>query len=728
MPFVAAAVSWASLSKVYAEMRSELIAEGASVTAFDAALGAFDRLPHDDCGDFDGPPMTGTPDSSCPRARAMGPAGGEELGMAEWDSAVDCGVLVRVAAGVPDEKFQSAAPGASDRKSTSDPQFIESISDLPRGSGDRFESATATSSPATWGVSLEEAWEGAWHPVFAVWRSGSNRARARLIADLRGVNALFPPPPTFVLPSFASAIQWDKVKYMMKLDLVSAFWAVRVSRRLQSLFQCRAPSGRAGVYSWVGLPMGWSYSPFLFHTMLEPVLEFVRAKGHRVGKYLDDFVVAALESSSCARAFACLVAAVERCGFAYCRKKTSSEPVRDLVFLGMGIDTVSEAFYWPADKAASIVGWARAMHGERRVPRAALQSWLGKAAFLCQVCPLLASWRRSLERSLAPLESGDLPGNITVTDAMSEELTFWSNVDVMIGTTFPFAGASRVVVSTDASDTGGGVRVCFANGEWREYAVSLPMELRAASSGAREMYVSLQGLRVLEALSVPLWRVCVDIYTDSTASAGALRRGGRRNEMIDISRDILGFQVRHGASISVHWVPREGMVREDELSRVGRGDGAAIVRAAYETITTFGFGRPAEYDMFADAGNTVCRDFASLVPGQGVAYDGLRVPVRAFTWAFPPFQLARVAARHLASSGLQAILVAPTGTIAQGWSCCIRMPADLPVLLRAPTFDPPAVCAPLPLTAYVYGGVRPHGVRSEVSMGRNYEVVECTWT
>lgn len=673
-------------------MRSELTSAGLPVEGFDVAMAAFEALPHDAAGDFDGPPCTVTQGRQArPEPRTMGPPGAEELGIQEFDSAVASGTLVRI-----------------------EPSHHEKgICALP-------EDQLDVQSDVSWETGLAGSWknmDGFWHPVFAVFRSSTNRERARLIADMREINSLFPTPPSFVLPSFISALPWASIKFAMKLDLVSAFWTLRTSKRLQRMFKCAGPIGREGDYTWRGLPMGWSHSPFIFHTALGPILEFVRAQGFLCGKYLDDFIIGAACEVDCRRAFDCLQHTVLRCGFDVCAKKTSHAPSRDLTFLGMGIDLSAQNFYWPAEKACSVVAWATEAVRASRLSRTALMSWIGRTAFLAQCCPLVAAWRRCLERSTAGGERW-----IVVSDAMREELRFWSRVESLIGTSFPFATGERLIVRTDASDVAGGIRIAYTDGQWREYSIPLPLWLRPRSSAARELYVSLAGLQVLEhTVTRPLWRVAIDLYSDSTASVGAMSRGGRADDMVELTRLLLDFQTRTSSVIRPHWIPREELEREDTLSRVVRGDAAMFVPGAREGCVAVAFGgRQIAFDMFADAANAVCERFAAIVPGQGTAFDGLGIEVEPFSWAFPPFALARAAARRLEAARVPAILVAPVGRIPGGWAWKIKIPAETPILLQPPSYESPACASPLELEALVYG-VPPPNVGDAI-LSRSYRV------
>ena len=143
-----------------------------------------------------------------------------------------------------------------------------------------------------------------WHRLHAVWRSGSDKTRARLIADLRPVNALIPAPPTFTLPSFLDAFRLDDMVCGMKTDLTSAFWTLRMSDRAAAAMSFAGPPSHTGRWEWKGMPFGLTWAPYIFHYALEPLVAFLRARGHSVLKYLDDFLFTGTSHDACVAAAA----------------------------------------------------------------------------------------------------------------------------------------------------------------------------------------------------------------------------------------------------------------------------------------------------------------------------------------------------------------------------------------------------------------------------------------
>ena len=653
-PPASGSVTYRSLLDGYARLREVILARAptASIAAFDAAVDRLASLPNDGT-DFDLPaelPTASTQSAPPAVAASSSPLSPDPLldscGQVELRDAMDAHALRRIDAGKVDS--------------------------LPR-----IRSR-----------------------LFAVWRTIG--IRARLIADLRPLNRSLPPPPHFTLPSVIDALPWASVRWATKTDLVSAFWTIRVSARL-------AAAMSVGDYEWRVLPFGYSWSPFIFHSLLEPLIEAMRALGFALVKYLDDILVADADRNRCAEGTALLRQFLTDLGFTVSVPKSSPEPEQELVFLGMGLNLRDRWFYWPADKAQRVIDTASDfLSSPSGVIRTRdLQSWLGRTVFLSTVCPLMASWRRSLESAVA---SSSDASTVRLTPAMRAELRFWVSSSAVAGCTFPWPTGDRWVVRTDASDTAGGVTVVWPGGRRSfSYSFLLPPEMRSASSGEREVYTSVTAIDTLVTAvgRRPLYRAIVDVYTDATASAGALTRGGHAPSMVPHTRRALALSRSLGATIRPHWLPRERLQREDDLSK--RLDLHEL--RAHPDFVAFlcgvvGWSSGPAYDAFAASANRHASSFSSKVPEPGASLDGLSSPLIPRSWSYPPMQLAPRAARQCSSSRVPSLLVFTGDRQLQAsltlpgvvWSA--RVQAD-GVLLAPPLFRA-TIPPPTPLTIIAF--------------------------
>lgn len=499
--------------------------------------------------------------------------------------------------------------------------------------------------------------KGCVHTILAVYRSSTARDRARIIADLRVLNAAGPEPASFTLPSFADVE--PTARWAIKLDLVAGFHSLRMAA--QSARFTTARLNDQWVW-WRGMPMGWSHAPIIFTRALDPLVMWLRSRGCRVLKYLDDFLVTGETREEVIRARDMLISELLDMKFAISTKKSVLEPTQQIVFLGMGIDLAAREFYWPADKAQSIVERAQSILELSREGRSCtkeLQSFVGKTAFLCQVVPLAASWRRHLEKAST---QSDSDSEYHLSDEARNELVWWSEAPTLLGgTRFPMedATAPRFVIRGDASEHGFGLRIKGPDGPWTRIALMMPLWLRGESSGLREIYCSIAGLNIIAHRhgAGPLRGSRIDIFSDSTASVGAMRRGGKSTAMALATRLILSFSRKFAVVVDPHWLRREELAEEDNLSRACSSAAEAMVeQALIDRLADLLWGDSVAFDAFATSANTRADKFASRwYEVESETVDGVTARWPECTWAFPPFSLGRKVARRMATTGARSM-------------------------------------------------------------------------
>lgn len=542
-----------------------------------------------------------------------------------------------------------------------------------------------------------------WHPLMGVPKHGDPRA-ARLIADLRRANAGMREPPHFSLPSFHDVLCWPGARWGMKLDLASAFYSVGLDADAARTWMATALPDGTPVF-WHGMPMGWSWAPFVFQTLLGPLRVLLAAHGVRVINYLDDFLVVGDSERETWRGAHLLADAVHELGFVVSTKKTSPCPSQSLEFLGMGVALDTGEFFWPREKAERVQRDAARLlaTAPQRVAVLELQRLLGRVAFLTQVCPLAAAWRRALDGAVARAGSASF---VALTDADRTELRFWASASSSLaGTTFPFRFAGRVLVRTDASEHAAGVRVRYDTGAWYTYTVLLPAWLRGESSGARELWATLVGLEVVAGSRLLRPRMCVDTYTDSQVARAAAAGRARTLPMVAMSRDMLAWQRRHEAVVDPHWLRRDEMQLEDAASRVASRAHARLDRQLLQCLVDVTGEGSIAVDAFATAANAAAATYFTATPEPGATgVDGLVADLDAaaaggLVYAFPPFALARRALRRLSRDRSPALAVVPRDMPCFIPTEAIRIDIHLTHTVSYPPSFSTSEPAPQPLTA-----------------------------
>jgi hypothetical protein len=494
----------------------------------------------------------------------------------------------------------------------------------------------------------------AWHRAFAIVRSDA--VRIRLIADLRPVNARLPPPPPFSLTSHLGVVGF-RASCAMKTDLSDAFWSIRVSARMAAHMAMRYDGADL---AWRVLPFGLSWSPYCFHTVLEPVIPLLQSVGAGILKYLDDFLVSSSLPEHCAAASSYLHEILRFLRFRVSAAKSSRVPATVLEFLGMEVDFTERVFRWPRDKAKKVSTFASEALAAGYVGHGQLAQFLGRLAFLTMCCPLLSVARRSLD---ALLHSGP-SGRLRLTAACRVDLQFWLEESPSLQVrSYPFADLSaeaHYVLASDASDRAGGITV-WTSASRVDFSVRLPDSFLPESSGARELWVTLTGLDYIASFATP--GSVVDVYTDSRVSVGAMAGHARAASMVRLARSLLLGQRASQLVIRPAWLPRDLVAFQDALSRSSPFAECSLVSSIMSDILQWAWqGQDATVDVFASPSNAVCPRFVTIIPdADAIGADGLRfVPIATDrVFCFPPFALAARAASHYASTPGSTVWVGP---------------------------------------------------------------------
>ena len=204
-----------------------------------------------------------------------------------------------------------------------------------------------------------------------------------------------------------------------------------------------------------------------------------------------------------------------------------------------------------------------------------------------------------------------------------------------------------------------------------------------------------------------LYRARVDVYTDSTASTGALRRGARVVPMRGDGVRLVEWGLAHRATVAPHWLPREALAAEDAASRRVRWGDARLTDAARRTVFAWAwYGQPPSLDAFASAATAVAPRWLSMSRSRArPASTGSRPRGPGLVWAFPPVALARRArlraARLCATDAAvrSVVVVGPRVDVEVGADAVLPLPAACCVL--PPDFAAAAI-PPTPLVAALF--------------------------
>lgn len=502
---------------------------------------------------------------------------------------------------------------------------------------------------------------GVWyHRMFLVPKPDGG---SRVIADLRRPNSFFPAPPAFRHASILEA--WStpgsRARVGTKLDLKSAFHQILMSEDLRRAMYFRDETGRD--LTWRALPMGFSWSPYLFDLILRPLDILCRAVGVRCVRYVDDILVVAEDLRALSRSMKVLLDLLVEVGVAVSRRKTYLVGATRLEFLGVIIDLPHATARWAPAKAGKLIDQInkvlRPEDGEGPGSRASLltiQQIAGRLNFLLQIAPVLRAFRRGLDIQITEWLGAPPNQRRQINNVAKADLEFWSRHGASIAERWwPLDVVQRRtwVAYLDASAEGLGW-VLTAPGETvsRSYTFPLPDRLVGRGSGVREyatirvLLDFLQGLvrhreNLRSAVPIPEDGDLLLIYLDASIVVSSVSKGtARARDMVLAAKEVVdGILSLPPMAMRAIWVPRSLNSVADTASRLPMRTKLreAIIHPERKVWVEDQMGCTIRLDVFATALNAVSERFFSCIPSGGAAgLDGFRQSPEPGAWIFPP--------------------------------------------------------------------------------------------
>ena len=557
----------------------------------------------------------------------------------------------------------------------------------------------ATTRPtAVWPEGRLEGPDSPWfHRLFTVPKSDGG---VRGISDLRWVNKCFPPPPSFAHPAVLSAFQG---RFAVRLDLTSAFYQPRVARALSHKFAFATPAG--GAFRYVGLPMGWSWSPYLFDGLLAPFDALARALRLRVVRYADDILVLADSPGQLARDLRLVIDLLHAAGWQLALKKSYLVAASRVVFLGVAVDLATRTVRWARHKKAKTLAEISLLRAHNSASIRDLQRVAGRLIFLTSATPVFRAFARPMFDALREWEALDASPDVlhTVSAPLRACFSFWSSTAASSLTDrwWPVGLGPRWHTRTDASDVAVGWEAVSAPDGSRLSAGTIPLGpgCTGKASAVRETTALVRLLEFLgspdragpplregDTLAVGLdAQVVVSSSTKGTARAPQLVA-----EFASLALLLLSLPP---IALRTYWLPRSGNTEADARSRLISAADSRLADSVYQYLLHW-WGAEPLLDLFASAGNTRAPVFYAAHPSSAAAgVDGLSAPVTPLAYAFPPFALANLTAAMLIryrAAGVPVLAVLPA-------DACLRMLGSWPDADRLPL---PSLCiSPPPYTS-----------------------------
>lgn len=386
------------------------------------------------------------------------------------------------------------------------------------------------------------------------------KAAFRAIVDMRYVNSHMP-DMGFRMEDLSDLSQVvNPGDWLVKIDLSDAFYHCRISKAVRPWF-CFQYEGRT--YRSKAAPFGFSLSPFLFCKLSRSVVAFLRTLGIRTLSYVDDWLFAASSREEASALAAFVLWLFSFLGFEVNKAKSVTDPRQEMEFLGMIVDTIAYRFFVTEKKRAKVIGLLqslrqRAADGEL-VHQLALQQLAGHLVALRMAVPLARLFTRQIYKAAETARATGQP--VLLEKEAQEELEWWlEKLPKADGHPIVQPEATKVMHS-DASDDGWGAWC----GTLCTYG-SLPLDVRAASSTARELYALEQGL---SAFGGELAGRTVLARLDNEAAVKIIDRAASHSDQCaEVAKRIFAICEESRINLLTEWIPRERNKLADDLSRV----------------------------------------------------------------------------------------------------------------------------------------------------------------
>ena len=444
--------------------------------------------------------------------------------------------------------------------------------------------------------------------------------------------------------------------FLASLDLKDAYFQIPIHGSSRKLLRFMS---EGTVYQFKALCFGLSTAPQVFTRIFAAVSAWAHARGIRLLRYLDDWLVLSSSEKKAKESIRELLSLCRTLGIVINEKKSDLVPSQSAKYLGMTIDTGAGRVFQSLARVEKFLTVAERFCSMQSPPAQLWQVILGHLASLERLVPHGRLRMRSLQWHLKSQWSpeSDPPSlPVALPEEARRDLSWWMVRDhLLVGVRFG-TPAPDLHLYSDASSSGWGSHLLDQNvsGVWSAQEKLLHINLLEMKA----MFLALQAFQ-----EVVSGHHVTAMCDNSTVVAYVNKQGGTVSRPLCLLTSRL---LRWAESFDVHlearYLPGESNVLADVLSRRGQVVGTEwslhpqVARALLRA-----WGNPS-IDLFATCLNAKLPLYCSLVPDpQAVFEDAFRHPWDDLDlYAFPPFALVgRVIARVQQSSRVAMTLVAP---------------------------------------------------------------------
>jgi hypothetical protein len=496
----------------------------------------------------------------------------------------------------------------------------------------------------------------------------------RPIIDLSPLNVFIPKFPFKMETPASIRLALRENDWLTSIDLKDAYFHIPIHHNSRPYLRF---VWEKKTYQFKALCFGLSTAPYVFTRVFRLVSTLAHQHGHRLYRYLDDWLLAAQSPQAATAATQFVLKICNQLGLIVNREKSELEPTQRTIFLGMQINTVQFKVR-PSEDRLSRLGAAlqSISHGDAATAKTYLRV-MGHMASLEKLIPLARLQIRPIQQHLADNWSTDqdMETEIPMSLKALESIQWWKNRENLTTGVRIHPSQPDHLLYTDASMAGWGAHVADlrAQGLWSQ-------QERSWHINALELEALWRGLQVFRS---KLRKSHVVAMTDNTTVVAQIKNQGgtvSRN-LTQQTTELLNWTQRQQITLTARHIPGHLNVIADSLSRSSQllpGEWSLnpnVCRRLWKI-----WGRP-NIDLFALSTNNKLPLYVSPVADeQAIGLDGLSQQWNGQeVYAYPPTTLIQAVLLKLESSERTTMTL-----IAPSWPSQIWFPQLLELLIAEP--------------------------------------------
>ena len=482
-----------------------------------------------------------------------------------------------------------------------------------------------------------------------------------------------------------SEIAWPQV-YFFKLDHKNGYFHVPIHEQSRKFF---GVCWKGTYYVLTVLPFGWKSSPYIYHTLTEAVIMYIRSLGIPMLGWIDDMLGMSEQITkhlsdeqqfqSAMRSMVVVTMVLFKAGYFLGINKCFLIPEKVITYLGIECNSITSRFYIPEERVLKYIPLLNSLISKQWVTYSDLEKMVGKLVSLESAVPAGMWYTREQYSALrmSGLSSTSHKAArdrkyIRVTPQITEEWCAWIFF-MLQNKGSPWKLFQNVFIGADISSDASG----------RSYAgvVDFPGGSHKITAGEFEDDMLLQDIQVKEgeALRATLHMLvleCPDQIKGKTLvckidnqvlKAVIERKGTSQNLTLNsVGKQIYWLQQYGDFHIALEYVRSEDNV-SDQFTRESPGLEASMTQQTFMVLwEKWG---PFEWDLMASAANVKRDPEGNKLCFFSRYYDSQSKGVNLFSqqlhclqnmYCFPPLPIIGMVVKFLEQQKVKCVLVLPS--------------------------------------------------------------------